>query len=112
MLAYQKLMRDAMSSQLSALNLPTRDDVGRLGELVVSLEEKVDQLDERIDQLVERVDELVHKTARLEAQMTIQAEQQAADNESSGAEEGAAERGSKPAAARANRAAVKGGKTD
>lgn len=47
-LALQKTMRDGMSAQLNNLNVPTRDDVARLGELILGLEEKVDQLDEQI----------------------------------------------------------------
>ena len=37
-----------MRSYLEQINLPTREDIGRLGELIVSLEEKVDQLDDRL----------------------------------------------------------------
>ena len=47
-LAFQKGARDAMNSQLATLNLPSRDDVARLGELILGLEEKVDQLDDRV----------------------------------------------------------------
>ena len=54
-LAFQKAMRDGMTAQLGMLNLPTRDDVARLGELIVGLEEKVDQLDDRAADLEERL---------------------------------------------------------
>ena len=37
-----------MRSYLEQINLPTREDIARLGELIVSLEEKVDQLDDRL----------------------------------------------------------------
>ena len=47
-LAFQKGARDAMNTQLATLNLPSRDDVARLGELILGLEEKIDQLDDRI----------------------------------------------------------------
>jgi polyhydroxyalkanoic acid synthase PhaR subunit len=47
-LAAQKTVRDNMRSYLEQINLPTRDDIARLGELVISLEEKVDQLDDRL----------------------------------------------------------------
>jgi polyhydroxyalkanoic acid synthase PhaR subunit len=47
-LAFQKGARDAMSTQLATLNLPSRDDVARLGEIILGLEEKIDQLDDRI----------------------------------------------------------------
>jgi polyhydroxyalkanoic acid synthase PhaR subunit len=47
-LAAQKTVRDNMRSYLEQINLPTREDIARLGELVVALEEKVDQLDDRL----------------------------------------------------------------
>jgi polyhydroxyalkanoic acid synthase PhaR subunit len=47
-LSAQKTVRDNMRSYLEQINLPTREDISRLGELVVSLEEKVDQLDDRL----------------------------------------------------------------
>jgi hypothetical protein len=37
-----------MRSYLEQVNLPTREDITRLGELIVALEEKVDQLDDRL----------------------------------------------------------------
>jgi hypothetical protein len=37
-----------MNTQLATLNLPSRDDVARLGELILGLEEKIDQLDDRL----------------------------------------------------------------
>jgi polyhydroxyalkanoic acid synthase PhaR subunit len=47
-LSAQKTVRDNMRSYLEQINLPTREDVARLGELIVSLEEKIDQLDDRL----------------------------------------------------------------
>jgi polyhydroxyalkanoic acid synthase PhaR subunit len=47
-LAAQKTVRDNMRQYLEQVNLPTREDIARLGELIVSLEEKVDQLDDRL----------------------------------------------------------------
>ena len=47
-LSAQKTVRDNMRTYLEQVNLPTREDVSRLGELIVSLEEKVDQLDDRL----------------------------------------------------------------
>jgi polyhydroxyalkanoic acid synthase PhaR subunit len=47
-LSAQKTIRENMRSYLEQINLPTREDIGRLGELIVSLEEKVDQLDDRL----------------------------------------------------------------
>src|ERR671933_1630466 len=47
-LSAQKTVRDNMRSYLEQINLPTREDIARLGELIVSLEEKVDQLDDRL----------------------------------------------------------------
>src|SRR5438477_11913757 len=50
-LAAQKTVRDNMRSYLEQINLPTRQDIARLGELIVSLEEKVDQLDDRLSNI-------------------------------------------------------------
>jgi polyhydroxyalkanoic acid synthase PhaR subunit len=50
-LSAQKTVRDNMRSYLEQINLPTREDIARLGELIVSLEEKVDQLDDRLANL-------------------------------------------------------------
>src|SRR5579859_6340413 len=47
-LSAQKTVRDNMRSYLEQINLPTREDIARLGELIVLLEEKVDQLDDRL----------------------------------------------------------------
>ena len=47
-LSAQKTVRDNMRQYLEQVNLPTREDIARLGELIVSLEEKVDQLDDRL----------------------------------------------------------------
>jgi ribosomal protein L12E/L44/L45/RPP1/RPP2 len=41
-------VRENMRSYLEQINLPTREDIARLGELIVALEEKVDQLDDRL----------------------------------------------------------------
>lgn len=65
LLALQKMMRDGTTAQMNALNLPTRDDVARMGELIVSLEEKVDQVEDRLgsmaDGLEHRLDERLAK---------------------------------------------------
>jgi len=47
-LSAQKSVRDNMRQYLEAVNLPTREDIARLGELVVGIEEKIDQLDDRL----------------------------------------------------------------
>jgi polyhydroxyalkanoic acid synthase PhaR subunit len=47
-LAAQKTVRDNMRSYLEAINVPTREDIARLGELITGLEEKLDQLDDRL----------------------------------------------------------------
>ena len=49
MLAAQKSVRDNMRTYLETMNVPTREDIARLGELVVGLEEKSDQIADRID---------------------------------------------------------------
>ena len=47
----QRAVRDQMRSYLETVNAPTREDIARLGELIVGLEEKVDQLDDRLARL-------------------------------------------------------------
>jgi polyhydroxyalkanoic acid synthase PhaR subunit len=49
MLAAQKSVRDNMRTYLETMNVPTREDIARLGELVIGLEEKVDQVADRLD---------------------------------------------------------------
>lgn len=49
LLAAQKSVRDNMRTYLETMNVPTREDIARLGELVVGLEEKVDQVIDRLD---------------------------------------------------------------
>ena len=49
MLAAQKSVRDNMRTYLETMNVPTREDIARLGELVIALEEKVDQVADRLD---------------------------------------------------------------
>jgi polyhydroxyalkanoic acid synthase PhaR subunit len=51
MLAAQKSVRDNMRAYLEAMNVPTREDIARLGELVIGLEEKSDQIADRLDAL-------------------------------------------------------------
>jgi predicted HicB family RNase H-like nuclease len=49
MLAAQKSVRDNMRTYLETMNVPTREDIARLGELVIGLEEKIDQVVDRLD---------------------------------------------------------------
>ncbi len=56
-LSAQKTVRENMRSYLEQINLPTREDIARLGELIVSLEEKVDQLDDRLARIERAVSE-------------------------------------------------------
>jgi polyhydroxyalkanoic acid synthase PhaR subunit len=51
MLAAQKSVRDNMRAYLETMNVPTREDIARLGELVVGVEEKSDQIADRLDAL-------------------------------------------------------------
>jgi polyhydroxyalkanoic acid synthase PhaR subunit len=51
LVGFQKTMRDMGRAQLEALDLPTREDIARLGEIVLGLEEKVDQLVDRMARL-------------------------------------------------------------
>ena len=55
MLAAQKSVRDNMRTYLETMNVPTREDIARLGELVIGLEEKVDQLVDRLDAIEDAV---------------------------------------------------------
>lgn len=53
MLAAQKSVRESMRTYLETMNVPTREDIARLGELVVGIEEKIDQLADRLDDIEE-----------------------------------------------------------
>lgn len=55
MLSVQKTVRDNVRTYLETINVPTRDDVARLGELILQLEEKIDRLGDRIGALEEAV---------------------------------------------------------
>ncbi len=50
-LSFQKSAREAMNAQLATLNLPSRDDLARLGEIIVGLEEKIDRIEDRLQTL-------------------------------------------------------------
>jgi polyhydroxyalkanoic acid synthase PhaR subunit len=54
-LAAQKAVRDNMRTYLETINVPTREDIARLGELVVGLEEKIDQVADRLDAIEDAV---------------------------------------------------------
>jgi BMFP domain-containing protein YqiC len=62
-LAAQKTIRDNMRTYLESINLPTREDISRLGELIVALEEKVDQLDDRLVPIEARLQTLTTPSA-------------------------------------------------
>jgi polyhydroxyalkanoic acid synthase PhaR subunit len=53
-LSAQKTTRDSMRTYLEAINVPTREDIARLGEMIAALEEKIDQLDDRLEARLER----------------------------------------------------------
>src|SRR6185369_5050049 len=55
MLAAQKSVRDSMRTYLETMNVPTREDIARLGELVVGLEEKIDQVVDRLDTIEDAI---------------------------------------------------------
>jgi len=55
LLGAQKAVRDNMRTYLETMNVPTREDIARLGELVVGLEEKVDQIGDRLDAIEDAV---------------------------------------------------------
>ena len=58
MLAAQKSVRENMRTYLETMNVPTREDIARLGELVVGLEEKIDQVADRLDAIETALGEL------------------------------------------------------
>ncbi len=47
----QQTLRHQMRAYQEALNVPTREDIARLGELIVGLEEKIDQLADRFERI-------------------------------------------------------------
>jgi polyhydroxyalkanoic acid synthase PhaR subunit len=55
LLAAQKTVRDNTRSFLQAMNVPTREDITHLGELITGLEEKIDQLDDRLLSIEKRL---------------------------------------------------------
>ena len=55
MLAAQKAVRENTRNFMEAMNLPTREDIAHLGELIVGLEEKIDQLDDRLMAIEEHI---------------------------------------------------------
>ena len=55
LLTAQKSVRDNMRTYLETINVPTREDIARLGELVIGLEEKIDQLADRLDAIDEAI---------------------------------------------------------
>ena len=57
----QQTLRHQMRAYQEALNVPTREDIARLGELIVGLEEKIDQLGDRFGTIETAID--VHPPA-------------------------------------------------
>jgi polyhydroxyalkanoic acid synthase PhaR subunit len=64
MLAAQKAVRDNMRTYLETINVPTREHIARVGELVVGIEEKIDQLADRLDAIEDAVRGATPKRAR------------------------------------------------
>jgi hypothetical protein len=69
MLAAQKSVRTSMRTFLETMNVPTREDIARLGELVVGVEEKIDQVVDRLDAIEEAVSDNLRTS--LETMKTI-----------------------------------------
>jgi polyhydroxyalkanoic acid synthase PhaR subunit len=69
MLAAQKSVRDNMRGYLETMNVPTREDIARLGELVVGLEEKVDQIADRLDGIDGTLRSRSAEAAKLDARL-------------------------------------------
>ena len=47
----QQTLRHQVRAYQEALNVPTREDIARLGELIIGLEEKIDQLGDRFERI-------------------------------------------------------------
>ncbi len=73
-LAFQKMMMDGMATQLKSLNIPTRDDVFQLGDLVVGVEEKVDQVDGQVTSVVDRLAGVEGKLDQLDHRLGVLAD--------------------------------------
>jgi len=63
----QKTFREQVRTYLEAVNVPSREDIARLGELIVGLEEKVDQLTDRVLELETAVGRLPSDTSNAKA---------------------------------------------
>lgn len=63
LLLTQRSARESMHTFLQSLNVPTREDIARLGQLVIALEEKVDQVDDRLERIEAALDKLVASQA-------------------------------------------------
>lgn len=61
-----KAARGNVKTFLHTLNFPSREDSARLGQLIISLEEKVDQVHDRLDHLEKTLAELREKLAAAE----------------------------------------------
>ena len=59
----QRTVREQVRTYLEAVNVPSREDIARLGELIVGLEEKVDQLADRLLDLEAAVQSLADSAA-------------------------------------------------
>lgn len=59
LLLTQRSARETMHTFLQSLNVPTREDIARLGQLVIALEEKVDQVDDRLERIEAALAKLV-----------------------------------------------------
>jgi polyhydroxyalkanoic acid synthase PhaR subunit len=64
----QKTFREQVRTYLEAVNVPSREDIARLGELIVGLEEKVDQLTDRVLELETAVGRLPAGAAQSKAE--------------------------------------------
>ena len=63
-LGFQKAWKESATTQLEAANIATRDDLVRLGELIVGLEEKVDQIVDRLDAAAPRARDASPRTSK------------------------------------------------
>ena len=53
--SFQQALRESMNRYLETMNLPSRDDFGRIGAQIVALETKIDAVDEKLEDLQDRL---------------------------------------------------------
>lgn len=54
--SFQTALRESLNRYLETMNLPSRDDFGRIGAQLVALETKIDALDDKLDEIQDRLE--------------------------------------------------------